>query len=118
MHITIPNSSKIVEHAAALNQKPVTVIETYHAGSQPQKQSFLELKSDHIAAVVIKESEDRDGVIIRAYETKKQKGKAVLSIPFLNREAELDFAPCEIKTVKIPYDISKEIMEVNMVESV
>lgn len=110
--------SKIVEHAAALNQKPVTIIETYHAGSQPQKQSFLELKSDHIAAVVIKESEDRDGVIIRAYETKKQKGKAVLAIPFLNREAELDFTPCEIKTVKIPYDISKEIMEVNMLESV
>ncbi|WP_394916409.1 alpha-mannosidase [uncultured Robinsoniella sp.] len=108
--------SKIAEHAAALNQRPAAIIETFHAGSQPQKQSFMELKSDHVAAVVMKEAQDRDGIIIRAYERKKQKGKAVLKVPFLNRETVLDFAPCEIKTIKIPYDASKEITEVNMLE--
>ena len=55
-------------------------------------------------------------MIIRAYETKKQAGKAVLKAPFLDREAELVFAPCEIKTVKIPYDRSLPVTEVNLLE--
>ena len=69
-----------------------------------------------MAAVVMKEAEDQDGIIIRAFETKKQKGMATLMVPFMNREVELNFTPCEIKTVKIPYDISAEITEVNMLE--
>ena len=64
----------------------------------------------------MKECEDKDGIIIRAYETKKQSGKAVLHIPFMNRTEELEFTPCEIKTVKIPYDYSKPVVEVDMLE--
>ena len=40
----------------------------------------------------------------------------MLKLPFLNREAELHFTPCEIKTVKIPYDASRPVQEVNMLE--
>ena len=55
-------------------------------------------------------------MIVRAYETKKQAGRAVLKVPFLNREEELIFTPCEIKTVKLPYDHSCPIQEVNLLE--
>lgn len=106
----------VVKYARELNVKPQTVIETFHEGSLAQKASFLSLDSDHAIITAMKECEDKDGIIIRAYETKKQAGKAVLQVPFMDRTAELTFAPCEIKTVKIPYDHSKPVVEVNMLE--
>ena len=81
-----------------------------------QRGSFLSLESDHAVISAVKEAEDKDGVIVRAYETKKQDGRAVLKVPFLNREEELTFTPCEIKTVKLPYDHSCPIQEVNLLE--
>ncbi|MDO4292515.1 MAG: glycoside hydrolase family 38 C-terminal domain-containing protein [Eubacteriales bacterium] len=108
--------AKVTRHAREINVRPLTVIETYHKGSQPQKRSFLSLDSDHIQISAMKESEDKDGVIVRAYETGKRPGKAVLRADFMNREAELSFAPCEIKTVKLPYDHSLPVVEVNLLE--
>lgn len=106
----------VVKRARECNVRPVTVIETFHEGSLAQKGSFLSLDCDHAIITAMKECEDKDGIIIRAYETKKQSGKAVLHIPFMNRTEELEFTPCEIKTVKIPYDYSKPVVEVNMLE--
>jgi len=108
--------SKIVRHARELNVKPVTVIETFHKGSLPARNSFLSMESSHIVISAMKEAEDGDGVIVRAYETKRQSGEAVLRAPFLGREETLVFAPCEIKTVKIPYDRSAPVTEVNLLE--
>lgn len=106
----------VVKHARELNQKPTVVIETFHEGKQPQRQSFLELVSSHVIISAVKEAEDEDGLIIRAYETKKQQGDALLRIPFLNREEVFNFTPCEIKTIKVPYDKEKAVCEVNMLE--
>lgn len=108
--------SDVIKYAKELNQKPSVVIETFHKGKNPQRQSFLELISGHVLVSAVKESEDKDGLIVRAYETKKQKGRAVLKVPFMNREEVLEFAPCEIKTIKIPYDESKPVCKVNMLE--
>lgn len=108
--------SEIVKHARELNQKPVTIIETFHKGSLPARNSFLSMESDNVVISAMKEAEDGDGVIIRAYETKRQASQALLKIPFLNREETLSFAPCEIKTVKLPYDHSAPVMEVNLLE--
>lgn len=106
----------VVKRAYELNQGVVTVIETYHKGNRPQKQSFLSLDCNHAVISAVKEAEDGDGIIIRAYETKNQDGGAVLRIPFLNREEKLEFTPCEIKTVKIPFDTEKPVVEVNLLE--
>lgn len=109
-------SSGILEHAAELNQKPVTIIETFHEGSLPQRNSFLCVDSSHVCVSAVKQAEDGQGIIVRAYETKKQEGKAVLKLPFMDREAELVFTPCEIKTISFPYDHSEPWQEVNMLE--
>ena len=105
-----------MERAREINVRPQTVIETFHKGKLPGRMSFLSLDCDHAVISAVKESEEGDGVIVRAYETKKQAGKAVLKAGFLGREASLSFAPCEIKTVKIPYDRSLPVTEVNMLE--
>lgn len=120
-YILIPHEGSwkdadVIKHAQELNQKVSTVIETFHEGKNPQRQSFMELKSSHALISTIKEAEDKDGVIIRAYETKNQRGEAELDIPFMNRKENLVFSPCEIKTIKVPYDETKPIKEVNMLE--
>ena len=107
---------RVMEISKEINVRPQTVIETFHKGKQPARRSFLSLDCDHALISAVKESEEKDGVIVRAYETKKQAGKAVLKASFMDREAELVFAPCEIKTVKIPYDRSLPVAEVNLLE--
>lgn len=106
----------VTRRCRELNVRPLSVIETYHQGSQPQKQSFLSLASSHIQVAAVKEGEDKDGVVIRVVETSRQPGKVVLKVPFMDREVELSFTPCEIKTVKLPYDHSLPVMEVNLLE--
>ena len=120
-YILIPHEGSwkdadVVRRAKEVNVRPQTVIETFHEGKLAQRGSFLSLESDHAVICAVKEAEDKDGVIVRAYETKKQAGRAVLKVPFLNREEELIFTPCEIKTVKLPYDHSCPIQEVNLLE--
>ena len=120
-YILIPHEGSwkdadVVKRAKEVNVRPQTVIETFHEGKLAQRGSFLSLESDHAVICAVKEAEDKDGVIVRAYETKKQAGRAVLKVPFLNREEELIFTPCEIKTVKLPYDHSCPIQEVNLLE--
>lgn len=107
----------ITRIARDLNVRPVTVPETFHEGPLPQKKSFLSLECSHAQIAAVKEAENGDGIIIRAYETKKQKGSAVLHVGFMNRTETLQFAPCEIKTVFLPYDEAAAAYEVNLLET-
>ncbi len=109
-------SADVQKYAEETNVRPKTIIETYHKGSLPARKSFLSLKSDHVLVGAVKESEEKDGVIVRMWETKHQAGKALLRLPFLEREAEFAFEPCEIKTVKVPYDRKLPVVETNMLE--
>lgn len=108
--------ANVTQRARELNGRPKTIIETLHQGHLPQKNSFVTLESTHVQISAIKESMDKDGIIVRAYETKKQSGEALLKLPFMKREVKLSFSPCEIKTVKIPYAEEKAITEVNLLE--
>ncbi|MBQ7049520.1 MAG: alpha-mannosidase [Firmicutes bacterium] len=115
-HVGSWKDAEVTKRARELNVRPQAIIETYHEGKLPQKNSFVSLVSDHVQISAIKEAEDQDGVIIRAYETKNQRGEVVLKAKFMEREETLHFSPCEIKTIKIPYDANRPIMEVNMLE--
>ncbi len=108
--------SDIIQRAMELNQRPICVIETFHEGKLPQVQSFADVDSKEIVITVMKEAEDKDGVILRAYETMKHKVHATFHLPFMERTITMDFAPCEIKTIKIPYDKEADAVEVNMLE--
>lgn len=108
--------SELISVAAVINQKPTCIIETFHEGSLPQKKSFLSVNAKEIAVGALKEAEDHDGVILRAYEAMHHEVSCKIELGFLNRTIETTFSPSEIKTFKIPYDASKEITEVNMLE--
>jgi alpha-mannosidase len=108
--------SEVIHRAMEINFRPVTIIETFHEGKLPQLQSFADVDRKEIVISALKESEDKEGIILRAYETMKQKVKATFNLPFMDRTFTMNFTPCEIKTIKIPYDKDAEVIEVNMLE--
>ncbi|MCL2362601.1 MAG: alpha-mannosidase [Defluviitaleaceae bacterium] len=109
-------NGRIINIAQEINVRPVIIIESGHEGSLPQAKSFLQVSNPQVIVTVVKEAEDKDGIIIRAYETHKQHGDAVINVEFMGRAISAYFSPCEIKTFKIPYDPEAEITETNLLE--
>jgi alpha-mannosidase len=105
-----------VKRAAELNQKPISIIETYHKGSLPQKDSFLSVDVENVIVSVIKQAEDNEDLIVRAYETANDETTAIISLPKWNRAINTKFKPSEIKTFRIPKDPSELVMENNLLE--
>jgi alpha-mannosidase len=105
-----------VKRAAELNQRPTTMIETYHEGQLPQQDSFLSVDQDNIIVSAVKQAEDNDDMIIRCYETSKTAAEGIIRLPKWNREIRAKFAPCEIKTFRVPKDSSLPVTETNLLE--
>ena len=112
-------SAGTVQQAALLNQRPIVLLATYHPdGTLPQSQSFIEVKPDNIHVTVLKQAEDNTDLIVRAYETTKTATHAqiTLCLPDTKRIIEADFAPCEIKTFRVPRDPNLPIVETDLIE--
>lgn len=105
----------IARIARELNTRPVIIPEAYHSGSMPQSQTFLSVDKPQVMVSAVKESEDKDGIIVRAYELHNQHVDAIIDVAFMGREITAHFAPCEIKTFKIPY-ADGEVVETNLLE--
>lgn len=105
-----------VKLAAELNQRPVSIIETYHDGPLPQKDSFLSVDKDNVIVSAVKKAEDNDDLIVRAYETAKTATEATIELPKWNRTITAKFGPCEIKTFRVPKDASLPVVETNLLE--
>ncbi|WP_123040253.1 alpha-mannosidase [Cohnella candidum] len=105
-----------VKRTLELNQRPIAIIETYHQGPLPQKDSYLSVDQDNVIVSAVKKAEDNDDLIVRCYESTKKTTKATLRFPQWNRTVEADFGPCEIKTLRIPADPSLPVIETNLLE--
>ncbi len=106
-----------VQRAAELNQHPIVVHETFHAdGTLKQEDALVSVDRDKVVVSVVKQAEDNTEVILRAYETARKVTRATIRLPKLNRFIETEFAPCEIKTWRIPKDGSQPIAETNLLE--
>ncbi len=107
----------VVKRAAELNQRPVTVIETYHEhGQLPQHDSFITVDQDNVLVSAVKKAENNDDLIVRCYETTRVQTTATISLPHWNRTIQAVFAPCEIKTFRVPQDQTRPIVENNLLE--
>ncbi|HEX7064285.1 MAG TPA: glycoside hydrolase family 38 C-terminal domain-containing protein [Bacillales bacterium] len=105
-----------VRKAAELNQKPETLIETYHNGTLPQKDSFLSVDSATVVVSALKKAEDNDDLILRCHETTNHAAAATIRLPKWERAIEAQFGPSEIKTFRIPKDIAKPVVETDLLE--
>lgn len=105
-----------VRRAAELNTPPTALLATFHEGPLPQRNSYLSVDKSNIVASVLKKAEDGDDLILRLFETSKNRTTATICLPLVNRTIEADFGPCEIKTLHIPLDPAEPVVETNLLE--
>jgi alpha-mannosidase len=105
-----------VQRAAELNQRPISTLETYHPGPLPRSGFFLSVEADNVIANSVKKAEEGDDLIVRLYETAGRKTSTRVSLPTIDRAIEVELGPCEIKTLSVPRDPSREIKETNLIE--
>jgi alpha-mannosidase len=106
-----------LRRAAELNQPPIPMFTTFHPdGTLPQCDSFLSVEPENVMVTVLKQAEDGNGLILRAYETNGASAHACIRLAALGRLIEADFGPAEIKTFLIPRDPEKEVLETNLLE--
>ncbi len=92
-----------VHRAAELNEPAVALIATYRPkGSLPLSDSFVAVDRDNVVVTVLKEAEEGEALILRAYETAGEQTHATVKLPKWDAQIEADFAPSEIKTFRIP----------------
>ncbi len=103
--------------AVELNQPPVALFTTFHPeGKLAPCDSFISVKPENLMVTVLKEAEDGDGLILRAYETSGAAAHAQIQLPALGRIIESDFGAAEIKTFHIPSDPAQAVTERNLLE--
>lgn len=106
-----------VRRAAELNQPPIALFGTFHPeGALPQADSFIAVEPESVMVTVLKQAEDGDGFVVRAFETRGSVARASIHLPALGRHIESDFRPAEIKTFHIPHDPTKPVTEMNLLE--
>jgi alpha-mannosidase len=109
--------SGLVRLAAELNQAPIAMAGTFHPeGQLPQSQSFLSVEPASVTATVLKQAEEGDDLIVRAYASARAAAEATISLPAWGRSFSAAFGPAEIKTFRVPRDLARPVVEVNMLE--
>jgi alpha-mannosidase len=105
-----------VHAAAELNTPPVAIVATAHGGRLPQRDAFIEVVPDAVVVSAVKQAEDDDALIVRAYETTRAATQALIRLPHWGRVIEAQFGPSEIKTFRVPRDPAQPVAEVNLLE--
>lgn len=105
-----------VRQAAELNQPPIAIIEAYHVGPLPLRDSYLCVDQDNVIVSAVKKSEDNDDLILRCYETEGRATAATIRLPRWGRTIETSFGSCEIKTFRVPKDGNAPVAETNLLE--
>ena len=93
--------AELTRRAAALNQPPIVVRETFHRGELPRTASQASVSCKNVLLNVIKPAEDGEGLIVRLSETANIPAHAQIDLPFANASFEADFKPLEIKTFRV-----------------
>ena len=116
-HASSWESAGTVQRAAELNQPPITLFATFHPdGTLPQSDSFIHVEPENLMVTVLKQAEDGDGFILRAFETSGAATRARIDLPKLGRVIEANFGPNEIKTFLLPSDQAKPVTETDLLE--
>jgi len=106
----------IVRRAEELNARPIAYIETFHAGPLPPHGSYLDVDRDNVSVSVVKKAEDNDDVIVRCVEMAGRAVRATVRLTAWGRTIEAAFAPCEIKTFRLPSDPALPVRDVDLIE--
>jgi alpha-mannosidase len=92
----------VVRMAEELNERAMAFPEHFHPGPLPPARGFVDDGGGAVMLSVLKQAEDGDGFVVRAYETTGRPSSARLELPLWGRTIEASFAPGEIKTFLVP----------------
>jgi alpha-mannosidase len=111
-------TGEVPRRAAELNQPPLVLASTFHPqGTLPPSSSFMSVEPANILLTVLKQAEDGDDLILRAYETAGVATRALIRMPAWGRTVEVDFGAYEIKTLRVSQqDASLPVVETNLLE--
>ncbi|MGI5893808.1 MAG: alpha-mannosidase [Candidatus Merdivicinus sp.] len=98
--------------ASEHRQPPVTIYETYHKGELPLQAGFASSTAENVLIEAVKQAEDGNGIIVRAYEADGKAAETVLSLPFAGTEVTCTFRPYEIQTIRISDSGEAEICSI------
>lgn len=105
----------VVKRAWELNEPAFTHVESAHTGHRSQSASLMGTEAEDVLLSVIKKAEDCHALIIRGYETAGRNAKTTLHFPYWKKAFAVEFAPHEIKTLRIDLK-TWTIKEVNLLE--
>jgi alpha-mannosidase len=105
-----------VRVAAELNQQPVPLIESYHPGALPASASYARIEDGPVVVTVLKQAEDDDAIVVRAYESTGRPARATIELPLLGRSLTADFGAAEIKTFRVPREAAEPVAETDLIE--
>ena len=109
------SESTAIRVAREINTRPTIILETFREEGAPQRMSFLEVSAPEIIVTAVKEAEDGDGIIVRAYNSQKQPLDATINVQFMNKSIRASFGASEIKTFKLAHGTCA-VTEVNLLE--
>lgn len=93
--------SNIAELAAEWNAPPEVLAETYHEGTLPMEKSYLQVNSKYVTVTALKQSESRDGYVIRCQNISGNTETVRIDLQELNLSDTLTFHPYEVKSILI-----------------
>ena len=110
-------SAATVAAAAELNAPPLVVPATFHAGSLPERASFVEVEAEGVTLTALKPAEDGTGdVIVRAVNLSAWPVDAAIHLNAWRRAIRSEFGPAEIKTFRVPGSLAHPAVENNLIE--
>jgi alpha-mannosidase len=111
-------AADLPRRAAELGSPVRAMLESFHRGPLPSRQSYLCDGGGQVVVTAVKGGEDGAGtpdLIVRAVESTGRAGRARIELPLVGRVITADFGPSQIRTFRVPVD-GGEVREVNLIE--
>jgi alpha-mannosidase len=93
------------------------IAEIVNAGFLPLRFSLVNVKPYNVILSTLKLSEEFDDLIVRLVEYTGTECESSVTIPILDRDMKIHVKPFEIKTLRIPVDKSKPVVECDLLEN-
>ena len=107
----------VPRRAWELNVAPLYVNEYAHSGSLPPDASLAAVEHPGVIISVVKQAEDGEGLIVRAYETCGLPATNVeIRLPLLGLSWRSEFGPGQIRTWRVGPGAESAVQEVDLLE--
>jgi len=98
--------------ALELNERPVALFGTYHAGVLPYAAAYVAVEPENLIVTVVKQAEDSADLIVRCYESAGIATHGTITV--FDQRIEADFGAYAIKTFRLAK--GSPIRETNLLE--